>query len=226
MFLPETNDREIILAHKDLTDENLASCLSGYQNQTVISLNLALNKLTLTVGDALRQFIQQQSISLKILILHNNKLGDEGTKTLASIINNSCIEELYLDLNSIRDEGTKALCEELKKNIYLKTLFISHNALGREAILAITDMLKVNKTLEYLSLECCELNKIEDVSQLLDELLDAAYKHPTLLGIEVNANHLPLGYYGKFADFYKSRHPDIFPTTTSNAPPPRGCILV
>lgn len=226
MFLPETNDREINLSDKNLTDKNLTDHLSGYQNQTVISLNLSFNKLTLLDCDAFREFITQQSLSLKKLILHGNELNDRSVEILVSVINQSQIEELHLGLNKISDEGIKTLCKALKENSYLKTLSLSHNAIGREAIFAIIDMLRVNRILEYLSLECCQLNKIENILQLMDKLLEAAYTNPKLIGIEIHANHLSPGYFGKFTVFFKSRRPDIFPTMTSNTPPHHGCIIM
>ena len=216
MFFPATDAKsKVDLSNRNLGRADLKSYLDKYQKNTISTLNLCLNELTpLVIGD-LNNFILNQKMSLKELILHRNKLSNEGIMALASIINDTCLDDVQLGANEVGDDGVIALCEKLKTNTHLKKLSLSHNHIGKNAILAIVDMLEVNRTLEYLSLESCQLSQIEDVIPLMNKLLQVAYKNPTLRGIEVIANHLPQGFYSKFFDFYESKRA-IAPSPSSS----------
>ncbi len=86
---------------------------------------------------------------LKSLDLGSNPVGDEGAKTLASLIT---LEELRLSDCNITPDGVKVFL----KNKTLTTLDLSHNPVGYEGLLVLLSL----SNLINLTLELCEI-KIE-----------------------------------------------------------------
>ena len=77
---------------------------------------------------------------LEKLILHGNKIGDEGCKALAAALKEGAaprLKELELQCNNIGDEGCKALAAALGKNgalPLLKSLVLHRNGIGDEGL--------------------------------------------------------------------------------------------
>ena len=112
-------------------------------------LKLSVNNITLEDGkftDAL-----SNNNTLKELRLHNNAIGTEGTKCLATALtNNKTLKVLDLYNNSIGREGAKCLAAALVKNNTLRELDLNDNNIGAEGVKFLAAALKVNATLEEI----------------------------------------------------------------------------
>ena len=73
------------------------------------------------------------SVTLKILVLQKNSIGDGGAVSLSQALHwNSTLQELYLNRNCIKDEGAIALAQSLHQNNTLQILDLSSNSIGDE----------------------------------------------------------------------------------------------
>ncbi len=106
--------------------------------------SLSLNKCQLGPEEA-KLFLNMPW--LKSLDLGSNPVGDEGAKTLASLIT---LEELRLQKCNITPDGVKVFL----KNKTLTTLDLSANPVGYEGLLVLLSL----SNLINLALETCEIN--------------------------------------------------------------------
>lgn len=98
---------------------------------------------------------------IQILDLSNNEIDDDGGRHLASLLRDKQ-SLIHLDLNSnkIGDEGVQALVGALSNgSATLKRLYLEKNIRIKEAgANRLAEMLKINRSLERLSLMDCRLN--------------------------------------------------------------------
>jgi Ran GTPase-activating protein (RanGAP) involved in mRNA processing and transport len=71
---------------------------------------------------------------------------------------------LFLRANNIQDDDVKQICQVLKPDALnplsqkpLKVLDLSYNPITKDAVQYISEMLDVNRTLEYIGLAKCKL---------------------------------------------------------------------
>jgi hypothetical protein len=89
--------------------------------------------------------------TLKTLNLWASYFGDEGAKTVATILKeNSTIQSVSLGFNKIGDEGAKAIADALKVNKTLQYIALNDNRIGTEGAKAIAGLLKENTSLQKL----------------------------------------------------------------------------
>lgn len=97
-------------------------------------------------------------------------LGPAEMKALAvPLENNTTIERLDIEGNSIGEEGTQHLCRVLKENVYIVHLNIGENRLGDNGVRYVLDLLHENRTIEWLDLTGNNLSDrtAEHLSQVL-----------------------------------------------------------
>ena len=149
---------------------------------TFINLNVYKKSFN-TIMFGLKQNI---IISLQILNLDFNSIGDEGAKALATVLEkNRSLEELKLYKNNIGDEGAKALASALEKNRSLKRLELDSNNIDNEGTKALATALEKNTTLETLSLEFNDFGYEGDKA-----LATALKKNTTLRVLTLYANNM------------------------------------
>ena len=95
--------------------------------------------------------------TLTSLNLHDNDIGDEGAKALATAMKeneNIKLTSLNLRANNIGDEGARAIATAMKENekIKLTRLNLGLNAIGDEGAKALAMALLENDTLTFLDL--------------------------------------------------------------------------
>ena len=85
------------------------------------------------------------------LLLHGEKIGDEGTEALAAALPSAGRLRL-LDLwsNGLGKKGAEALARALEKNSKLEKLYLNENAIGAEGALALAKALTKNRALATL----------------------------------------------------------------------------
>ena len=92
--------------------------------------------------------------------IEENKIGSDGAKHIARILNDS--ESLIslglsnyirnIENTNLRTEGIIIIADALKENNILTTLSIGNNKIGETGIVSLMDVLANNSTLKYLSL--------------------------------------------------------------------------
>ena len=98
--------------------------------------------------------------NLEVLYLNENKIGVEGAKAIAQVLETNKtlkLRILGLNKNNIGDEGVKAIAQVLEKNTIFDSLYLNENIIGDEGAKAIAHELERNTTLRNLQLS---MNKI------------------------------------------------------------------
>lgn len=121
--------------------------------------NLTLGILDLcnnSIGDFGAQTIAsalETNFTLTKLYLENNQIGSVGGKALGNALRiNTTLIELSLQFNSIKDEGVCSIAEALEVNTMLTVLNIQSNAIGPNGARAIAKVLQTNKSLASLNI--------------------------------------------------------------------------
>jgi hypothetical protein len=93
-------------------------------NFSLCDLNLSGNNFTekglLVFANALKR-----NKGLRTCDLSWNKIDDEGAENLATCLEDTCLETLYLRMNYIRCRGAKILVEKYEKNLCLRMECVS-----------------------------------------------------------------------------------------------------
>lgn len=137
-----------------------------------------------------RNFITGQGISILISVwqrysqLENvslacNSIGDTGVQHLSSILSleNCCLTKLNLDSNAITDSGAKAMAEALKINRSLQHLSIGKNRINDDGMISLAiSITNSNKTLKQLYLHDNRLIQTSSVYSFIAMI----QRHPCL----------------------------------------------
>jgi len=93
-----------------------------------------------------------ENLGIRILSFDKNSLGDEGSKKLASVLENTRIKELRIQNNEVGDAGVEEIVKKLWMNANLERLHLSGNRITDVGLNAITSYLNLGlNTLEELS---------------------------------------------------------------------------
>ena len=194
-----------------MADEALGESVSGTEQgprvgSTLDEASLAIapiGSIQLLPGDHLPL---PGSLTLAIIDLSNNKIGDYGCSPLATLIKHTqALQELNLSWNEIKDKGAVLLAAAVGSNQTLQKLDISWNAIGTKSEVnrcvakALSDMLAQNATLLHL-----------DLSQNQLTTTDCA-----VISVGLAANHSIMGLHmtgnGGSLDAYGHLVPDAEP---------------
>jgi len=166
-------------------------------NTNLTALDLSSNSIGLNGVKAIAELLQYQTMmstestddnnddnklvgGIKTLIMSDNNLRNEGIKVMADALENSLLEHLWLDENSISAAGLNMLANGLKNNTRLHRLHLSHNTFqslsplisvtfDKSSLNAVADS---NHTLKHVFLscgyeyECEELESIMKINRL------------------------------------------------------------
>ncbi len=116
--------------------------------------------------------------SFKRLVLHGANVSAFGAASIEAMLTvNSTIEELSLESNPLGPDGMESLLRPLTGNIgnppanmSIKHLTIGENNIGSRGAKAIAEMLRTNKTLKQLKLQCENSIGPDDVCMILESL--------------------------------------------------------
>lgn len=98
---------------------------------------------------------------LEVLIMSNLKTYDEGVKHICRYMETAkTLKELELEINQIGEKGCDYLGQALAPavNVPLLKLNLSFNKFGTKGLEKLTFGLRMNPTLESLSLNNCEID--------------------------------------------------------------------
>ena len=95
------------------------------------------------------------SISLQVLDVSFNAIGDDGAEALAEALHtNNSLQVLNVSNNVISVDGAKVLAGALHVNKTLKTLHLRCNKIGAEGAVSLSEALVHNQTLQKLDVSC------------------------------------------------------------------------
>ncbi|CAF3398155.1 unnamed protein product [Rotaria sp. Silwood1] len=123
------------------------------------------------------------------LWLHGNEITSHGASILASgLINNSKLKSLDFSFNPISDLGVHSLSQALlpHQNSSLKILYLSKNNISNNGVIYLSEMLKINRTLNELWLSNNDIG--DEGVKLLANVL--AYYNKTLKILSLSMNRL------------------------------------
>ncbi|KAG2440423.1 hypothetical protein HYH02_010310 [Chlamydomonas schloesseri] len=104
-------------------------------------------------GRALGVALSRGNITLSVLGLSNNGLGNKSAAVVGELLAGACaLEELDLSWNHIKADGAAALASGLAQNNKLARLNLSWNGLENEGVCALGSMLGRNDCLSWLDL--------------------------------------------------------------------------
>jgi hypothetical protein len=120
----------------------------------VIDITLSRRMLNQREIDIMIDQILEFNCPIRKIALRFNQVGNEGSKSIAKLIenNNSTICELILGNTKINDSGILFIVEALKKNRSIKNLTLDNNDFGDKGLCAMADLLMINKTLKSIDL--------------------------------------------------------------------------
>lgn len=105
---------------------------------------------------------------LTYINLSHNNIKDKGAVALAdALIYNKCLNELNLEYNRVGNTGAIALANVLKYNTYLKHLYLYNNYISYEGVVAISKTLINNIYLNTLTINTFCENAIVAIVEIL-----------------------------------------------------------
>ncbi|XP_076842236.1 uncharacterized protein LOC143486732 [Brachyhypopomus gauderio] len=141
--------KELDLYHNELGDSGVKqlSALLEDSHCTLEILHLSNCSIRKEGCAALCSALKKNPSShLRVLNLHNNKLGDTGVKQLSALLEDPhcTLEKLDLSVCSITEESCAALCSALKKNpsSHLRELNLNYNEPGDSGVKQLSALLE------------------------------------------------------------------------------------
>jgi hypothetical protein len=163
----------INLHQEQLIDQDIPIIIhQAIINKRCTILDLSSNEITFE-GASLLANALNNNLTLKELILYNNRIGDKGVRALALelSINNSTLKKLNLGFNDITDDGAKHLAQMLKTNRTLTHLYLQQNQIGDRGIQLLAGVLaRQNWSLQVLVLFSNKFVSDSSVTALIDML--------------------------------------------------------
>lgn len=135
-------------------------------NKTISELRLIDDNITSVNGFYLSDCLTFNK-AIKTLILSNNKLIDEGLRSLFNIIGemNTTLEILDLSNNRLREEDFGSIANFLEKNPPIKSISLTENILNMASSILLGSSL--HKTTNLKRLELCNMNISPDLTPIL-----------------------------------------------------------
>jgi Ran GTPase-activating protein (RanGAP) involved in mRNA processing and transport len=175
--------------------EAFSNLVDGWvQSNTVHSVWLKRNPLTAKAAPDVFRLVSQCK-NLRTLDLDQTELSNEGTtwlfnslvKFLSDETNSTpSLENIYLNGDGLSTTACKAInAYLLHPRCKLVSLFISNNPIGDDGLVALTNRLRSNKTLQRLTLKSCGLKDVR-----LAEFLNEVQHHPSLQSLDLSQSYI------------------------------------
>jgi len=120
-------------------------------NITLVELKMSKCEISNDGACSLAYYLRSNT-ALKLLDLSSNKISSDGAKAFAELLSkNNTLEALSLCSNRIGDIGVIAISEVLAcRNIGLKKLWVTNNAITDSGLCPLAAALKTNKSLTHI----------------------------------------------------------------------------
>ena len=141
--------KRLDVSHCGIDDQGVLE-MNGPLEEMNLSGNRAVTDIGLmALGESLKR-----NRALKRLDVSHCGIGDQGVKSLASVLEmNGSLEEMNLSGNrAVTDIGLMTLGESLKRNRALKRLDVSHCGIGDRGMMSLASALEMNSSLEWLNM--------------------------------------------------------------------------
>lgn len=176
----------IIFSSRNLGSQGIhILCEALRTNTNLMALDLSSNSIGPEGAKSIARLLQHQTMiassndakegGIKTLILGDNNLRDEGIKAMADALENSMIENLWIDDNCIGASGLAVLADAIKRNPSLKRLHLRHNSFqslsplisctfNKQSLNSVADS---NHTLNHIFLNCGYSYECEELELIL-----------------------------------------------------------
>eukprot|EP00980_Cylindrotheca_fusiformis_P028772 scaffold22642_cov134-Cylindrotheca_fusiformis.AAC.27 len=126
------------LSYNCVTDRDCENFVAACGYGSLLSLDLASNRISGIGASALGASLQLSNTALQSLILDGNPLGDQGAISLATngLANNASVVDLSLKKCNIGDKGAIGIAENLSCHQSVKELYLTSNSLGTAGAVA------------------------------------------------------------------------------------------
>lgn len=135
--------------------QNDALCLQRVLREytALKSLSLPSNRMTCTLLKAVLVGLVRNN-TLQKLDLSHNQIGDEGARTLGTVLMKKDIALVYLDLtdNEIGSDGAVELAGALRVNMTIHSCYLKLNRIGDDGGCEIFDALSTNASITHFSI--------------------------------------------------------------------------
>jgi len=171
----QSQSHSISLREKNLTDDDIVTIVNeSIVNKQCKELFLGVNQLTPISISLIAQSLKT-NITLKLLDLSENPLGDLGLHSLTEILalNHSHLQYLYIYSTGITDQGVRDLANMLKTNTRLLDLDIGANEISDQGVSILANVFKTdNATLTAISFKKNRLvtdGCVDDLAAMLEQ---------------------------------------------------------
>lgn len=142
----------IQLINTGISSKNLHALVSILPSlRNLYSINLHGNQLAEDAINDLLVCVSSHS-SLRMLYLSSNRIRMSNALSLASVLQNSSVRDLFLTNCGIDDAVMAVVCEALCSNSVLRTLSVSSNPIDDNGAAAFAKTLTKNSTLQMVNL--------------------------------------------------------------------------
>ena len=126
-----TNLKHIYLNRCNITDEQLLPMVDAIKGHNLLEmLDLCGNVIGNTGCEALAGLLEDPHSNLQTLYLSSNRIGEDGTTTLAnSLANNTKLRELWLYNNPFGQSLREVLCKVLCNKTSINSIYSSNHTL-------------------------------------------------------------------------------------------------
>ncbi len=168
-----------------LEDGGAIAIANGLKNKPKLTrLNISNIKMTSAGISAIIETLKD-SANIKELYLNNNICDAKATDAISYLLTHKpSLHILNLDKMQLNDDDSIKIFNALaNKNCMLQHLYLERNHIGKKAMLAVEEALKINQTLQTLYLN---ENEIDDI----DPLANALVKNTSLLVLSMAENKI------------------------------------
>eukprot|EP00924_Labyrinthula_sp_SR-Ha-C_P003262 snap_masked-scaffold_15-processed-gene-4.27-mRNA-1 protein AED:1.00 eAED:1.00 QI:0/-1/0/0/-1/1/1/0/1426 len=120
-------------------------------HQFLIKLELANNRMGVEGAKVFARLLEKNRSNIDFLDLTKNFLGNEGIEVISKALEtNTRLKALLIGDNSVTDEGVEPVARMLKKNATLKSLEFHKNAYSGASLQPLADAVNMNKSLKVI----------------------------------------------------------------------------
>ena len=172
----DCSPNHVSMSDKSINDDSVYLITFGlYHNTKVKKLDLSNNKITSDGVSAISNCLKHNSF-LMILKLSENSINHKGAEYISEAMHISKIQELDLSCTEISNDGVMAISNCLKTNRTLQVLNLSQSCITCKGAKALAETIKVNSNLRKLDISS---NDIHDDGVMY--ISDSLRKNCTLL---------------------------------------------
>ena len=146
--------QKIYLCANEISDDGVAAISDSLKlNRSLVELDIGDNNITDKGAKLIFEAIQVNTTVQKLMLDHN-KISNDGAAAISDCLKiNNSLQELNLAYNNITEKGAKLIFEAIRiKTTMIQKLVLEGNKISDDGVAAISDSLKINRSLQELYL--------------------------------------------------------------------------